>query len=1387
MVSIARQLRRLVIVAIVLLAAYVSVGRQFMPAIAEYTEFVETQLLELTGLPVSIKTLTGTFSEFNPSVEIEGLSLLVTEPVMSSVAEAGGLLFDRASLTLDVPASVWQRRWVFEEFDVAGVSLSLHQNEEGAWQLRGLAGTSPQRIDVAELYSALLGVSYLRLSDVVLTLEPNDGEQISIGVVDARIQNRKDEHVLQIDLRVPGTDQLLQVSYEGQGAQLESASAFAYANIPTGEYLPLLETLLSANLVSGLEDVNALDAGGEIWLQLADGDLVEATATLNLDSLQLRRPSEEGRQVTELSDFRGVATVRKSKVNPLAGGTRPLFEFVMQATRGNWDGKVWEPFSAGLVLRQNDELELRADSIDLGRMLGLVSQLAEVGFLPVSEGALAALDTLSPRGRLRNLSVKLHGQSRAGGPIEALTGPIQTLSLKANTEAVGVEALAGIPMLDGVTGYLELVYGDDTKSARGFAEVDTSALSMNLPNVFTRDWDYNYVNGRIDFISRLGSGLDLKLLSNTIFAESATAKGRVKFATKLRAAPGLDPQANLELLVGVERMNASERHNYLPDGPRVPENLKATMNWVGGAVQAGELSSSGAIFRGSTLPGAHPLAKTFQSFYEIEDGAIVYADGWPAIEEATAFVTTADNLVDVSISTGSSLGLELSGATATVRPTIDENGLPKNRLLVEGEASGLTQDAINFLSNSPLPTGFTETISTWQASGEVQSDISVDILFGTDDAVDVRAELQLEDNSLSLPEYDIAVDALSGGIVFDTQSGLESENLTGDFLGHAATFSLASESSSTGAMSQISVSAQGKALPEELARLELTSALIDGMLGQAEGELAFDARLVVEQEGNAEYPTTLQIESDLVGVQLDAPTPLAKKASEELELDLMLGFNSTGQWYRGSLDERLEFDMRFDDSGLDRGIVFIGESPTQLEAIKPTESTGLVVLGGLDLIEYEEWESFLERLMESANNSAQVDDDKSLSANAMASALNALDIEVGELRLLEQSFANASLRIQPNLEKDAWRIDINGPELEGYIEAPIEGGELLIGLQRLRIRGGAEDQTGPQPQSEEEESPIDSLAELDPRKFPALRFSTRELTIGDREYGSWRFHLIPESEGAAFTELAFDFRGLQLDPEKLSEDAIHQWNSEANSEERGSFFWRFDGQQHTSEFDGVLTVKNISDVLRLNGYAPSLESSSGQFDTVLSWPGTPAFFSAETLSGEAKLEVRDGRFLQGSGGAGALKLISILNFDAVMRRLRFSDDLLRSGLAFDRIEGDLLLESGQVAIQDRLVISGPSSLYQITGDVDLVNETILGEMYVTLPVSNNIPWLGLLTANIPIAVGAYLFDQIFGDQVDSLTSAAYTLDGPWEGLEPKFRQAFGSPQAAGAVNEPVAQ
>lgn len=1380
--SLVRTLRRLAIVGLVLLASYVSLGRQFMPAVSDYTEFFESQLHSRAGLEVKIDSLTGSFQGFNPTLEISGLNLLL-ETAGGSRSETTGLVFQRATITLDVPASLWQQRWVFQEFEVAGLSIALVQQESGRWLLRGMEDAAPRRVNLAALYSAFLGLEYVKMSQVDIAFEPALGEPLTVAVSDVRIQNRNDQHVLLLDAQLPEIQQSLQISYEGTGESLESAAGFAYANIPAGEYLTSLGSLLPAEFSTAMSDVVTLRSGGEVWLELDHGELIEATATLALDTLELRQAGAERSGTTRLDDFRAVATLRRSRVNALAGGSRPQLEFVVQATQGSWDGERWEPFSAGFVLKQNEALELRADSLDLGRVLGLARQLAEVGYLPLSETGLESLTTLAPRGRLRNLSLRLEGKDGFRSPLDALSAPLESLSLRANTDAVSIQSLGSIPMLDGVTGYLEAEYRGATATARGFAEVESNRLRMLLPSVYTREWDYNYVNGRIDFLARLQDGFSLKLKSNAVSAVSDNTDATVQFFTQLERPLEGDPESVLELLIGVDSMDAVDRYLYLPDGPRISPALRATMDWVGGAVQEGTFTNSGALFRGSTLPGSRPEEKTFQSFYRLSEGRLRYAEGWAEVEGAQAYVETNDSLIDVDLIAGTSDGLTLSGAKGSVRPMLTPEGDTRNRLLVTGGANGATDDALHFLSDSPLPEGLTNTLSSWEAQGDMEVDLEVDILLGEGAAVDVRAEMAMQANRLDFRDYDLVVEDLGGEIIFDTRRGLSSRDLQGRLFAFPVSLALGSEANDAGELASIRASAQGSATAEAIAALDSTALAVDTLLAQSEGVFDFEATLNVEQNSDSAFATTLHIESSLQGLELAAPAPFGKEPSAERGLDLLLSFGGEEQNYRGRFGDAIEFDLSFSDGQLDQGLVYLGASPTALASLTQAPYSGLVVLGDMAALDFQQWSDFVTAVAQSANELTAAADAGGVSA--VAQALGFVDIKLGKLSLFDQDFADLSLRVRADLDSEHWLVDLAGPELEGHVEAPFEEGPLLVTLQRLRLAGNEDSLMGPRQIAEidEDSEANDSLAALDPRLFPEMRFSTRSLMIGDRPYGSWRFHLQPDVEGALFSDLAFNFRGLKLAPQFLAPELIGDWSGAnqatltAEPNVPRSFYWRYDGLNHRSEFEGVLEIGDLGEVLRENGYAPSLVSRQGEFNTRLSWPGTPAFFSAETLSGEAQFTIDEGRFLQGAGGAGALKLISILNFDAIMRRLRFSDDLLRSGLAFDQISGDLVLEAGQVAIQDQLVISGPSSLYQITGDVNLVDETILGEMYVTLPVSNNIPWLGLLSANLPIAVGAYLFDQIFGDQVDSLTSAVYTLDGPWEGLEPEFKQAFGSPES----------
>ena len=62
-----------------MVAAYVSIGREFMPAVSGYTSFFEGQIYESTGLPVQIDSISGSFDGFNPVLQLNNLPHFLIE------------------------------------------------------------------------------------------------------------------------------------------------------------------------------------------------------------------------------------------------------------------------------------------------------------------------------------------------------------------------------------------------------------------------------------------------------------------------------------------------------------------------------------------------------------------------------------------------------------------------------------------------------------------------------------------------------------------------------------------------------------------------------------------------------------------------------------------------------------------------------------------------------------------------------------------------------------------------------------------------------------------------------------------------------------------------------------------------------------------------------------------------------------------------------------------------------------------------------------------------------------------------------------------------------------------------------------------------------------
>ena len=1342
-----QQLLLLVVVAVVLLAAYVSAGRQFMPAISRYASFLEDQIQQSTGIPVSVESLTGSFSGFNPVVQIDGLQLAVSEELPRSA-----LRFASANIIVDMPRSVWQRRWVLEEFVIQSLAVDISQNTDGSWQLTGVnAAGGGNPVDLNSLYQTFLSFTRLDLTDVGINVLTRSGDRLSLVNGVATFQNQGDNHFLHVNANLEGNAEQLAFSFEVQGDSLDEVSGTLHVSVPNSDY-----SRLFAEQDLGQVAIESLQGGGQAWLNLEDGEVLAANIELEVPGVTV---SVLDGEPLRLDNLQGKAKLAR-------GIARDHWEVALADMSINYSEELWRSFNAYVYLVPESVLNVRADRIELD----LLAKLAlDSGVL--SDNAMAELQGFNPDGALENFSLSM--------PLTDTTEDI--ISLRSNVVDGQIGSVRNSPNIWGIDAYVEMEFDQAAQQLTGLAEVDSTDFSMNIPATFTRVWDYSYVNGRLLIDVDLSNGQRVKLVSSRIVAESEAVDGNAQFTSITQRFPDGSRDASLDLVVGAERVDAAQKTLYLPDGPNINQSLRNTMQFLEQAIVDGDIYSSGILYRGSTVGGSPSETKTFQSYWQLEKGLVNFSDEFPNLEELTATVVTDDNNIDVQVDSGRSLGMKMETATGIVR----RNEAGHNLLTVTGAASGLTAQGLDYIQAAPLGGGLQETLSTWQAEGEFTADVEVTVPLDQDGAeTEIRLDMLMADNDLAIPDFDLSVSQLSGAIIFDTRTGLEPTELSGEMFGAEIELALSS-TGEAGDIETIVIEGGGSSTPADMIAWPRQSEFVKDLLANMTGEFAYDAKMTIDQRPDASAANMLQIESNLLGVTMDLPEPFSKTPDLQMPLSLNLAFDGTQQEINGVLGEDLRFLLDIDDSIITDGLVVIGEQDSSMEQLADNDTAGLAILGSIERFDLEPWVNLITG-MGNANEST----------SELGSTIAFVDIQSDIFSLYGEEIPKVSFRMEPSSAAAGWLTRVSSDAVQGEVVIPYDNDYYLqVDLEYLRLPGDEEEEAesaavavGVTESAEqtsatvavadagrvrdEDEEREDPLIGLDPRELPLMLFETDEFDIGGRQFGSWAFTLTPTGVGAEFHDINFDFRGLRLGRDEPDEAFEYL---------EPHFSWFYDGIEHSSELTGVLVAGDISGVLEANGYAPSVESDRAVFVTELRWPGTPAFFSSEHLSGRIDMRVDDGRFLRDSGTGGALRLVSFINLTAVFQRLRFSDDLLRSGLAFDEITGNLDLDDGLLTIEDRLVISGPSSLYQITGEVDLAEESINGEMFVTLPVSNNLPWIGLLTANIPLAVGAYLFDRIFGDQVDSLSSAVYTLSGPIEGLEPEFKQAFGSPDTAPAL------
>lgn len=802
----------------------------------------------------------------------------------------------------------------------------------------------------------------------------------------------------------------------------------------------------------------------------------------------------------------------------------------------------------------------------------------------------------------------------------------------------------------------------------------------------------------------------LALHSGPIVAKDGESPLRALLRLDLPFEAGAEVGPAMTLAVSGTQLSLATARRYAPD--ILSDGLLA---WLDGSLKAGVADRAEFIYRGSLRADEHDL-RTVQLALDVSELSLQFQTDWPALNAARAAVYLDDGQLWGSGDGMTINGIALSDVAVSLAP--NERDIPQLNVGASARASFAEVQAL--FRDSPIGALSGNVIDGWRGEGESRAKVSVKLpLEGRAlPAVEVEADINLP--LLWLPDIKLSLSQITGPLYYSTEKGLRSPSLRGRLFGEALKASIRQEKS------EVRIDASSMIDAADVQRW-----LDQPAMGFLQGRTRVDMvlRAGADQSG-------VEIRSDMQGISVRLPQPLYKASNEPLPLRVNAGLGSDAPPLTVALGElfQLHYQQRGDESAV---AIALGKG-----ASAELRGNTVSVTGTLDFAAMDQWQLALTRFLELQNQKQH----NTGSGESLPVIVDRL--QVGELDALGQMLHDAV--ISARSDESVWTLRVDSRELAGNIEVPMTEAEpYVLMFERLALPALSTEQVAGE----------SGLASVDPRSLPILDVDIEQLSLGGKDYGRVGFDLRPDARGAHFVSLRGQLLGVDLGDAKR-ESQLHWWVD--------------DSGEHRSQLRGKFAVRDLGEVLKRLDYDKALETTSGSFDLNLSWPGAPDAWQMSESQGRLRFLLKNGRFLKSSDAAsGTLRALSIFNMANIVRRLKFDfRDVFSKGIHFDEMKGELGFANQRLYLTEPMDVSGPSSRFQMSGNINLLNEALDMRLVATLPVGSNLPWVAALVGGLPAAAGAFVVTKVFEEQVDSFSSAVYDIGGTVQKPELSFERIF---------------
>jgi uncharacterized protein (TIGR02099 family) len=867
------------------------IGRQSIGQLDQLRPALKTLISSSTGMQVELSPISGQWPELLPVIELQAVDLLDIDGESVFRLEHG-----RADL--DILQSIQQQTTIWRDLSVEKLELSLVENAQGNWRLKGFVGQSDQNLAV--ILKPFIYSQSIRLDSIVFNLTSYSGRKVRLYGDQVLIENDVDFHRSQMSLRLQEDGLPAKFILEAYGDPVDGDDFYAkgYLNFEALNLTQSLKTFTQSFIpeLANTLGHSEVKTGGEIWLDIQPGLELNFQGDIELSKIPLNWIAED------------IPSVSKLKTQ-LMGWYKPGSDWgtSLQSLSFNWGSKVITPIDMILTQRlgsSGQEFDVSFNSIDFSLLNDLLSQ-GEI----IPDALRDRLLSMDPEGSLSSLSL---GKNQQG------------FYIAANLDDCNMNPYKGFPGLKNINGYLEI------QQSKGLFHIaDNDGFEILFPRSYKEYLPIKQAKGTIYFDWQ--SAQKLVVISDAISTGMEAGNSQVKFSIE-QPRLGDDRTPELNLLIGARDLDLSLTEKYLPF--TMPQK---SSDWVKKSIKSGNLTEFGLLFR-SGPPKKNRLSRTMQLLFNTEFAEIKFNPLWPQLDRVDGLF-----LVDDGGFSGRIMSADIDQAAITNTTVRYANNQVEDnkRWIIDGLLDADLSTMVNILAQSPLEKNL-GPMTDWDFSGDIQTLVHLELPIKTNQLSEKQIPQyqivsKINNGAMKITGSPISLQNLSTEIEFSDTKGIVSDNLAANLWGQPLSARLFKDNN------RQQLSFNTKVMPENLTKF------VDIPWKEFISDAIEINALLANKSSDPKEGFGLDISSNLEGVAINLPAPFAKPKNSLKELQVRLHFNPRLSRLESRLGELWVSEIFYQQGQFERGSISFDR-----DDISP-KANQFILGANLPTIDIDEW------------------------------------------------------------------------------------------------------------------------------------------------------------------------------------------------------------------------------------------------------------------------------------------------------------------------------------------------------------------------------------------------------------------------------------------------